>query len=54
MFITAMELKANESGEYEVAKGVSAAIFRAILVSCNTFYCRSNTEYGSANVINVD
>jgi len=28
-----MELKPNESGDYEVAKGVSATIFRAILVS---------------------
>ena len=33
MFITTMELKPNESGDYEVAKGVSATIFRAILVS---------------------
>lgn len=28
-----MELKANECGEYEVAKGVSASLFGAILVS---------------------
>ena len=27
-----MDLKPNEQGEYEVAKGVSANIFRALLV----------------------
>lgn len=33
MFTTVLDLKPNECGEYEVAKGVSAPMFRAILVS---------------------
>ena len=37
MFSSSIEnqfsLKPNEQGEYEVAKGVTAAIFRAILAS---------------------
>lgn len=33
MFTSVLDLKANECGEYEVAKGVSAPMFRAILVS---------------------
>ena len=36
MFGSAMDLKQNENGEYEVAKGISASIFRAILVSSET------------------
>jgi len=32
MFCSAMDLKPNEDGEYEVAKGVSANIFRALMV----------------------
>ena len=32
MFCSMMDLKPNEQGEYEVAKGVSANIFRALLV----------------------
>ena len=32
MFSTTLDVKPNEHGEYEVAKGVSASIFRAILV----------------------
>ena len=28
-----LPLKPNDSGEYEVAKGLSASIFRAVLVS---------------------
>jgi len=31
MFCSAMDLKPNEDGEYEVAKGVSANIFRALM-----------------------
>lgn len=37
MFSSTMDLKPNESGEYEVAKGISASIFRAILVSGKEF-----------------
>ncbi len=33
MFTTFIDLKPNTCGEYEVAKGVSAPMFRAILVS---------------------
>ena len=33
MFTTPLDLKTNECGEYEVAKGVSAPMFRAMLVS---------------------
>ena len=32
MFSSTMDVKPNEHGEYEVAKGVSASIFRAIMV----------------------
>ena len=32
MFASSLDVKPNEHGEYEVAKGVSASIFRAILV----------------------
>ena len=32
MFTTFIDLKPNTSGEYEVAKGVSAPMFRAMLV----------------------
>ena len=32
MFSTPMDVKPNEHGEYEVAKGVPASIFRAIMV----------------------
>ena len=32
MFSSTLDVKPNEHGEYEVAKGVSASIFRAIMV----------------------
>ncbi len=36
MFGSAMDLRTNENGEYEVAKGVAAPLFKAILVSTHT------------------
>ena len=39
MFSSALDVKPNEHGEYEVAKGVSASIFRAILVREAYMYC---------------
>lgn len=38
MFTSSMEnnlIRPNERGEYEVADGISACVFRAILVSLN-------------------
>ena len=32
LFLSSLETRQNEDGEYEVAKGVSATIFRAVLV----------------------
>ena len=39
MFTTSIECKPNESGEYEVARGVSAPMFRAMLVSLSVSGC---------------
>lgn len=39
MFTSSMEnnlIRPNERGEYEVADGISACVFRAILVSLNS------------------
>ena len=52
MFGSSMEnqltLKSNDHGEYEVAKGVTATLFRAILVSwlsMVTLLCLEETKY---------
>ena len=36
MFGSSMDLRTNENGEYEVAKGVAAPLFKAVLVCQST------------------
>lgn len=42
-----LPLKPNENGEYEVAKGLSASIFRAVLVSGSVLYCQTGAANGT-------
>ena len=45
MFTTVLDLQPNDCGEYEVASGVSATMFRAILVSSRKLWCNYCHEW---------
>ena len=53
MFSSSLDVKPNEHGEYEVAKGVSASIFRAVLVREEYVIIKKEREYRTPDLLYV-